>query len=249
MMFARGQCVFRSITPILIFVLCGISNYALSEDVNYLVVDEIAKPFQITHDGQSQGGIVSDIVDKIFEDSPYTIKRQTLPLNRLYSVIESGEVKNWIAYDSKVWNSLKMWRHLIDEPLFPVTHSFLTCQNGMHPPINSVDDIKQQRIAIIKGFDYPELEVLQKKNQLELVSVNNYTQGIKLTALNRVDGFAEMDLRLRFTIKNESISQPCLHFTDMSQIIPSYSIYLSADKNSNPALKNTPNLLSKLTPK
>ena len=202
-----------------------------SEEVHYLIVEDIAEPFQIANNGQSKGGVVSDIVDEIFAGSSYTLIHHSLPLNRLYSVIETGKFKTWIVYDAKVWNSLKRWRQLVDEPLFPVSHTYLTCRQASPMQINSVNDIKQKRIAIIKGFDYPELDELKKKNQLELVSVSNYVQGINLAALSRVDGFVEMDLRVRFTIKTASIDQPCLQFVDMSHIIPDYSIYLSTDKN------------------
>lgn len=212
-------------------VLFSLSCLVNSEEINYLIVEDIAEPFQIANDGQSKGGIVSEIVDEIFAGSSYTVKHRALPLNRLYTVIESKDLKNWIIYDAKVWNVLKQWRQLVDEPLFPVSHSYLTCRNTPSTQINSVNDIKQQRIAVIKGFDYPELSELSKKSQLELISVSNYVQGINLAALSRVDGFVEMDLRMRFTIKTASINHPCLQFVDMSPIIPAYSIYLSTDKN------------------
>lgn len=212
-------------------VLFSLSCLVNSEEINYLIVEDIAEPFQIANDGQSKGGIVSDIVDQIFADSSYTVKHRSLPLNRLYSVIESGELKNWITYDAKVWSSLKQWRQLVNEPLFPVNHTYLTCQKEPLLQINSADDIKQQRIAVIKGFDYPGLRELSKRSQLELVPVSNYVQGISLAALSRVNGFVEMDLRVRYTLKTASIDQTCLQFVDMSPIIPAYSIYLSTDKN------------------
>ena len=222
----------RIITLLSALGLYSLSGLVFCEEVNYLIVEEIAEPFQIASNGQSKGGVVSDIIDEVFKGSPYTVKHRSLPLNRLYTEVESGELKNWITYDAKVWGGLKQWRKLVNESLFPVTHTYLTCRSNSLIQINSVNDIKQQRIAIIKGFDYPELYELRKKSQLELVSVNNYAQGINLAALSRVDGFVEMDLRVRFTIKTASIDQPCLQFVDMSHIIPAYSIYLSTDKNN-----------------
>lgn len=211
---------------------CLFSANACSEVVNYLVVEDISKPFQITENNVSKGGIVSDIVDEIFKDSKYTIKRHILPLKRLYKVIESGEMTNWIAYDAKAWNSLSQWGTFIDEPLFPVNHAYLTCQKNGPTKITSTKDIETHNLAIIRNFDYPELNKLEKAGKLSLSPVDDYQQGISLAGLNRVDGFIEMELRLRFSIQQEKLNKPCFQFIDMSKVIPEYSIYLSIDKNN-----------------
>lgn len=225
--------MFKIITKLSVLILCTYIAQVSGEEVNYLIVEDISMPFQVTHEGESNGGIISDIVDEVFSGSPHTVKYHVLPLNRLYKMVESGELKNWIAYDAKVWNSLNQWGDFVPEPLFSVNHTYLTCREDAPTQINSASEINNQNIAIIKNFDYPELSKLQKDNQLNLTSVDGYSQGINLAALNRVDGFVEMELRIRFNIKRESINNPCLQFVDMSQIIPAYSIYFSTDKSNN----------------
>lgn len=207
-----------------------------SDQVHYMVVEEISRPFQITDNNTSKGGIVSDIVDEIFKDSDYTLKYHILPLKRLYKMIERGEVKNWIAYDAKVWNALSEWGDFVDVPLFTVKHAYLTCEAGSPMQINSSSDIRAHNVAIIHGFDYPELSQLQKQGGIQLQTVKSYQQGINLVGLNRVNGFVEMELRLRYNMQKESLGKPCFQFVDMSQIIPAFSIYLSIDKHSNNGL-------------
>ncbi len=209
-----------------------LSGNTIAEEITYLIVEDISKPFQITDDGISKGGIISDIIDEIFKDSEYTVKHHVLPVKRLYKVVESEEINNWITYDAKAWNSLSRWGDFIDIPLFSVNHTYLTCQKDTHKKITSRKDIEGQNLAVIKDFDYPELNQLKDRGQLHLTPVTNYQQGISLTGLNRVDGFVEMELRLRFTIKQESLGKPCFQFIDMSKIIPVYPIYLTTGKHN-----------------
>ncbi|WP_250655429.1 transporter substrate-binding domain-containing protein [Alkalimarinus coralli] len=224
--------MFKTITTLSALILLSLSTKAFSEEVHYLIVERLSEPFQLTQDGKSNGGIISDIVDKVFEDSPYTVKHHAFPLNRLYKMVESGEITNWIAYDAKVWNSLSKWGDFVDEPLFPVRHTYLTCSPNAPEQIDSASDINNHYIAVLKNFDYPELDELRGKEQLNLIPVSDYDQGISLTMLNRVNAFVEMDLRVRFKLKTASIEKPCLQFVDISHIIPAYSIYLTTDKNN-----------------
>ena len=206
------------------------SSQAFSDEINYLIVEDITRPFQVTDKDLSKGGIISDIIDEIFKGSEHTVKHQVLPLKRLYNMIESRAVTNWIAYDAKVWNSLSKWGDFVDEPLFSVNHAYLTCQKNSFKQIHSAEDIKTHTIAVIKDFNYPELAPLQQDKTIQLQPVKSYKQGINLAGLNRVDGFVEMELRLRFNIQQESQGKPCFRFIDMSEIIPEYSIFLSLDK-------------------
>jgi polar amino acid transport system substrate-binding protein len=216
-----------------LILACLFSTTAWCDEINYLVVEDISKPFQITENNESKGGIVSDIIDEIFKDSEHTITSHVLPLKRLYKLVKSGEIKNWIAYDAKVWNALSQWGNFVEEPLFSVNHTYLTCQQNAPIKITSSKDIETRNLAIIKNFDYPELTQLQQTGKLNLTSVEGYQQGIKLAGLNRIDGFVEMELRLRFNIQQEQLNKPCFRFINMSQVIPEYSIYLTIDKNNN----------------
>ncbi len=216
-----------------LFLVCLFSTNALCAEVNYLVIEDISRPFQITENNQSKGGIVSDIIDEVFKDPEYTIIRHVLPLKRLYKLVESGEIKNWIAYDAKAWNSLSQWGNFVDEPLFPVNHAYLTCQKNAPLKISSSKDIETHNLAVIRNFNYPELIQLQKTGKLNLTSVDSYQQGISLAGLNRVDGFVEMELRLRFNLQQEQLNKPCFQFINMSQVISDYAIYLTIDNNNN----------------
>ncbi|UZE96611.1 substrate-binding periplasmic protein [Alkalimarinus alittae] len=222
----------KIITKLFLLMACTYISNTFSEEVNYLIVEGKSPPFQITHEGKSNGGIITDIVKEVFNGSPYTVKYHVLPLNRLYKIVESGQLDNWIAYDAKAWNSLSQWGDFVSEPLFSVNHTYLTCKKNPPAQIKSVSELSHQNIAIIRDFIHPELNELEDSHLLNLVPVENYSQGINLAALNRVDGFVEMELRIRFNIKNELTNNSCFQFVYMGDIIPTYSIYFSTDKRN-----------------
>lgn len=214
------------------FLICLFSADIWCDEINYLIVEDISEPFQITEQNKSKGGIVSDIIDEAFKDSPHTIIQHILPLKRLHKLVKSGEIKNWMAYDAKAWNSLSPWGAFVDEPLFSVNHTYLTCQENAPRKITSSKDIESRHLAVIKNFVYPELTQLQQTGKLNLKTVDTYLQGINLVGLNRIDGFVEMELRVRFNIQQKQLNKPCFQFINMSQIVPEYSIFLTIDKHN-----------------
>lgn len=207
-----------------------------AESLHYFIVDSVSRPFQITEDNQSKGGIVSDIISEVFANSEYQVEHDILPLKRIYLQMAEHKYKNWIAYDSPAWNSLAENGEMIQEPLFEVTHSYLTC----HPQpelIQSAEDIANKSIAIIKNFDYPQLSPLAEEGKLNLIPVEGYKTGLQLVKANHVDAFVEMTLRLKYNQAKEHIAAPCMRYVDFSALIPAYTINLSLSKTSSPELK------------
>ncbi|OZG73352.1 hypothetical protein BTA51_09980 [Hahella sp. CCB-MM4] len=229
---ARQTC-YRAVIALtfLLFLL-----EASAEDrkrINYLVVEDLATPFQIASTGVHKGGIISDIVDEVFSDSDYEIKAVTYPVKRLHLFVRESNPGLWITYDAKVWNSMADVGHMIDAPLFTVKHSFLTCS----PPVVPFTDdaaLYGAQIAILDNFDYPELEQLASNGRLTLVPVENYQRGFNLVTAHRVSGFVEMEIRLKYNLKKYDTRADCLTFLDFSPIIAPYDIYLVVSNTASP---------------
>ncbi len=209
-------------------------------EMKYLVVEDLATPFQIATAGTHQGGIITDIVMEIFKGTHIQVKPITFPVKRLHRYVRSGEPGDWIAYDAKVWNTLEDVGEFIDVPLFTVRHSFLTCA----PPPTSFDEaatLTGAQIAILGNFNYPELEALSSRDLLTLVPVENYLRGFNLAINNRVSGFVEMEIRLKYNLKKLEKQSDCLTFVDFSPVIPPYDIFLVM---SNSASQDTREFVS-----
>ncbi|MBK8971605.1 MAG: ABC transporter substrate-binding protein [Hahellaceae bacterium] len=200
--------------------------------LNYLMVDSKSRPFQI-EDGEFEGGdgIITDIVYALVSNSPeFRIESNSYPVLRVQNMIQTGKVKNWIVYNAKVWNTFAKEGRFLDVPLFEVTHSLATCSDVL-TEITSGDALKGHTLAILNGFDYPELVPLEDEGGLKLLPVDTYRPGFELVTRQRVTGFVEMDLRLKYNASQAKIQAACLRYLDLSRVIPPFSIYLEVDRN------------------
>ncbi|ABC30584.1 conserved hypothetical protein [Hahella chejuensis KCTC 2396] len=209
-----------------------------SVEINYYIVEDLASPFQIASEGVSNGGLITDLVEIIFRDTPLRVVPKPLPVNRLHRIIRENTQSVWLSYDAKVWNSLADVGDFVEEPLFTVNHALLTCHDQPRS-IETEADLFGMTLAILDNFSYPELRLLEERGSLTLTSVEKYEQGFRLAAARRVDGFVEMEIRLRYNLTQENeTSSDCYQFLNMDAVIPPYEIYLSLSKQASPELRN-----------
>lgn len=207
--------------------------------VNYLVVEDKSRPFQIVEAGESRGGIVSDMVDAIFASSDYEVEHLVYPVNRLRQVVAEEQVDHWVAYEAVQWQTFGHHGWLIDEPLFNTHHVMLTCRADLPERISSIDDIRGLKVLTLRHFDYESLDLAAADGRIRQIPVDRYEAGIKLVSLGRADGFVEMESRLDFHVQaNRELSSSCLRWLDFSPVIPDYSIYLSIDIDWPPAFRD-----------
>lgn len=202
------------------------------ETVTYLIVEDKSRPFQIVVNGKSAGGIVSEMVDAIFQGSRYSVKHQVYPVNRLRQVVADDKVAGWIAYEAVQWHTFGNRGLMIEEPLFETHHVMLTCRQDIPDPLTSLADLKGMKILTLRNFSYPELGKAASDEGIKELPIDRYDAGIDLVRMGRADGFVEMQSRLSYhvaeALAGES-SASCLRMVDFSRIIPDYPIYLSVD--------------------
>jgi polar amino acid transport system substrate-binding protein len=210
------------------------SNYAQAADqsVHYYVVESNAAPFQITENGQSAGGIITQIAESLFSKLEVPLTTHVAPSKRIEVLLTAEHSRDWVAYDAKVWDSLSNGE-LIDVPLFDVHHALLHCNPSLKEPA----DLAKMHIAILKGFRYPELSAMSLDGTLSLLETRDYAQAIKLVKLARVSGFVEMDVRLDYQLQKLSDKKHCLRLSDLSNVIDPYSIYLAVNASMDSTLK------------
>lgn len=206
-------------------------------EVNYLVVDAKVGPFQITENGDSLGGIISDIVDEVFKGTGYRVRHLVLPVNRLTKAVADQAYPNWVAFDAPVWRSFGEAGEYTDRPLFETRHVMLTCREDIPSPVRAVSDLEGLSIATLRGFKYLQLDQAIEEGAIEAVPVDNFRAGLTLVSLGRVDGFIEMQSRLRFHISGFAGDTRCMREVDVSAIIPNYPVYLAMDRRMSADLK------------
>lgn len=195
--------------------------------VNYLVVDEKVRPFQIVDHGESRGGIVTDIVHEIFAGSVYQVNSMVLPVNRIGHSVREGLVENWIAFDSPVWDSFGEYGEMLPDPLFTTHHIILTCSDSLREPVSSVADLSGLALVTLSNFKYLALDDAASKGVFSSLPVDRFDAGFALVGLGRADGFVEMAARLRYNLEAYRGDKGCMREVSISSVIPDYQVHLS----------------------
>ena len=91
---------FQLISVVLFMLNTSLAN---ANKIDYYVIAEQARPFQIETKGADHSGIVTDIVKEVFKDSDHQLNYHTYPFNRMISILSSQDQGNWITYGSPHW--------------------------------------------------------------------------------------------------------------------------------------------------
>ena len=221
-----------ALTALVLITLCP-HTFAHHHEINYLIVDKLSAPFQLVNNMTSKGGIVTRIVEKAVARTDKQLKHIVSSPSRNKRLKKNLKTP-WITYSAKVWQPDLSNARFVDVPLFDVRHSAVSCSPRL-TKVSEAQDLIGRKLAILKKFDYPELEPLATEGALNLVPVNNYEQGFMLTKHGRVDGFVEMTMRLQYHMgqmqaSSQDPSSECYRTIDLSPIIKPFPIYLLVSK-------------------
>lgn len=212
------------------------TSWVSAESVDYYVIAEQAKPFQIENQGESHSGIITDIVNEVFKGSKYQLNYQTYPFNRMISLLESNQEDNWITYGSPKWGKAQS-ENLSDDPIYIVKHRLLS--SSKKPLIyRKMSELNGKVVVLLLGFDYPELQPYLTKGDIEEMRVKNYQSAFRV--INRHPGdlvFVEMKSRISYNLEQLNIDKTWYEEHDFSNVIPDYPIHLAFSPNMDEALQ------------
>ncbi|MGF1752671.1 transporter substrate-binding domain-containing protein [Vibrio makurazakiensis] len=228
----KKRIIFTSILSAL-FSGTSIAN----EKIHYYVIEKQAQPFQIETGGDTHKGIVTDIVQAVFQDSSYEINYHTYPFNRMITLLEARDEENWITYGSPSWGNIQA-ENLSDIPIYNVKHSLLS---SSQKPFNfeETDDLNNKAVVLLLGFEYPNLEPLIKKGSVEELRVKDYTAAFRV--LQRIPGdtvFVEMESRMKYNLQKQNLDPDAFLLQSFSSVIPDYPIHLAFDPKMDAKLQS-----------
>lgn len=219
-----------------IALLCIAMNARAVTVINYMVIQDQAQPFQNHQNKKDHSGIITDIIRKIFTSPQYQIKIHTLPFNRMISMLEKGDLKNWITFGSPNWPGIQS-ENLSQLPVFKVRHSLLT-SNKQNFDINSAEDIFGKTMVLLHGFDYPGLEEHIASKDIKAIKVKNYKSAFKVVnRLKEKAGFVEMDIRIKYNLKMLALAEQDYNWHNFSKIITDYNLHLAMSPSFDKALQ------------
>ena len=203
-----------------------------ADTVNYMVIQNQARPLQIEEYNQNHRGIVTDIVYALFDESPFRLNTNTLPFKQLISDLTSSRYSNWITIGSPGWGGVQA-ENLSNLPILSVEHRIIV-NKGDNFVFNRKSDIDGKTIILLAGFNYPGLEEYIAEKRLKEIRVKNFSAAFKLLKrLGKRACFIEMDLRIKYNQKLLSIDEDDFMSQSFSSMISDYDVYLALDPGIN----------------
>lgn len=211
----------------------ALSAFSSAEEVNYYVIADQARPFQIEHNGQKHSGMVTDIVSAIFANTDYIVNYHTYPFKRMISVLEAGGAPNWITYGSPNWGRVQA-ENLSNQPIYTVKHVLVT-SNKAPFMFSNIQDIRGRSVVLLLGFDYPDLIPHFENGTVNEMRVKDYGAAYRVVQRTPRDtAFVEMESRVMYNLKRLELPLEEYQIQSFNTVIPDYPIYLAFSSKMNP---------------
>jgi polar amino acid transport system substrate-binding protein len=193
-----------------------------STDVIYYISDKSSAPLQIPSENS---GIITDVIETLdFPNVNLIYKR--LPFKRMIQTLRDSETP-WITYGSAQWNDARRDDLSVNQ-VITVRHVLLTTPEENY---DSLIDIFDKGIVLIRGFNYPGLEELIIQKPDKVFYVENQGSAIRMVQRGRVAAFPEMESRLIYHLNKLAVDKATVSIHDFSNIIPDYDVNLSFSHN------------------
>ncbi|MBU2710737.1 substrate-binding periplasmic protein [Zooshikella harenae] len=209
-------------------ILLAMVSHANAKEINYVVIADQARPFQIENNGHDHSGIITEIVQNIFSGDEWQLKIHTFPYKRMISMLESGRIKHWITYGSPEWKSVRVQsENLSKYPLVTVKHSLLSYQQPGFK-FTKIEDLYGKTVIALLGFLYPGLDPYVENKKVNVMWVKGYEPAFRVLKRLKDDAFIlEMAFRLKYNLKKNKEPFDQFQFHDFSLIIPDYQVYFA----------------------
>lgn len=203
-----------------------------ASEINYLVIEDQVEPYQISHPGQPlAGGLITDVVQRVFAGSEFQLKPVTAPWLRLAAMIRRKEIANWLVYG---WQPAEMPGAECSATAIAEWRSVLVLPKQSLPvPAIKISDLHSKHLVLVRGYDYPGLdEYLVSRGNQPIVDERTQTpeSALRMLRHGRADAYVEESFRLQYLMKKLSIPPGQFTLIDMSNIIPTKSVCLMYDE-------------------
>lgn len=212
------------------------------EKISYLILGGTVEPLMISKPGDPMaGGIITEIVEHIFNESGYEIVPKVMPWKRM--VVEMRTAKDWINYGFEVGNEPDISLEFSEMAVMEFNHVAITLKSN-HFDIDKVSDVADRTAILVENFHYPGLDPhLDKpivgKGGGSIKTVRAFTPKGTLLMLQhgRGDVVFGFHARMLYNLGETDLQLNDIRFQDASSIIPSQPLYLTMSSFLAPELK------------
>lgn len=225
----------RSLFFYLALICFGLSSPTMawaSEDtaeylpLNYLIYGVGNGPFQITpayplsasNDKTVARGFISDFIYELLEEEAVQITPVVEPIKRIKRDMLAGQLKPWITYGFRGWQSMPGWEkfHFLPQNLFEYTLSQVY-YGDVVKPASQFSEFKDCRVILIRGFSYQMVVDDLHAHGAFVVYADSFAQALRMLRHGRADIFLGFDKRVKYVLKEMGVADEPFHLSPFMQ--------------------------------
>jgi ABC-type amino acid transport substrate-binding protein len=187
------------------------------------------------------GGLFTEIVQRVFENSDYTIVPRVLPWQRMKDELRS--TNNWVGYGFQDGFEEGIPFELASPPIFPFNHVAATlAENELS--IKTPEDVFGRTVILVENFHYPGLDSYLTNptagtgsGQIPSVRAFDPEGTLQMLKHRRGEVVFDWQVRLVYNLSAANLKPDEIRFQDASGIIPTKDMYFAYSPNWSKSFK------------
>jgi polar amino acid transport system substrate-binding protein len=202
-----------------------------AEKVTYLILAETVEPIMIVRDGDPMaGGIMTDIVQLIFESSEHAVEPLVLPWQRMK--VEFTQRDDWITHGFPESFEAKNSYERSDLPAFPFNHTAVTLKDR-DISIKTLADLEGLTLILVENFQYPLLDDYidqasrgETTEPIGVLRAFSPRGALEMLRHGRGDVVIDWHARSVYNLSAAGLLIEDVEFHDATHIVPTKNIHL-----------------------
>lgn len=213
--------------------ICSASCVATAaEHVTYLILAETVEPIMIVRDGDPMaGGIMTEIVELIFDNSNYVVEPMVVPWQRM--IAEFSNRGDWVTHGIPGSFGPDIPRELSELPIFPFNHTSVTLKEN-DLSITNYTELTDRTLILVDNFHYAGLDeylasVASGEIDGNVGVIRSFTPSGSLEMLRHKRGDVVIDWQARiiYNLPKAGLTFEEVEFHDATEIVPTENVHLA----------------------
>lgn len=221
-------CIVSAVTYVWSYLPAG---HAASS-IKYFILTGTMEPLMIMEPGDPMaGGMFTEIVKEVFEDSDYTLEPVVMPWQRMTDELKRRD--DWIMHGVPAFFEPDIPYRLSEVPVFPFNHIAISLRNS-DIRINDVDDLFGRTVILVENYHYPGLDpyldhplVGSGSGQIRSVRAFKPEGTLKMLKHHRGDIVIGFQPRLLHHLEASGLQFGDVEFHDASNIVPTQQMHVA----------------------
>lgn len=213
-------------------LLCSLSALAEKQRVSYFILAQTVEPLMIVRDGDPMaGGLFTEIVEKVFQDSDYVVTPMVMPWQRM--TVELKQRDDWVMHGIPAFFEPDIPYQLSDIPVFPFHHVAVTLKTNDFV-VAKPADLFGKTVILVENFHYTGLDdyltnPVAGTGSGDIVSVRAFGPEGTLQMLRHKRGDLVIGWRARlvYNLPEAGLGMDEVRFQDASGIVPTVYMHFA----------------------